>query len=868
MSEEASRRCAAAVGNDGPSCVVVVPAFDAEKTLESTVETIASAIPFSDIIIVNDGSTDGTLDLALGLSRKRSRTSVENLTERQGKAEAVRLALERLKNDYDIYVVLNAELEESARDVRRLIGPILAGRADLVSSVSERDLHGFLYRILRRIGRWAVQSAVARFPEEVRSAAAAIQYPASGEKAFTKEAFTRVVSGLEGGFGSGLGMTIDAFTSGLRVLEVPTSFERRVRSRWGLWDLAHRIRLVQDVLSVALRRLSRSRERKATALRTFVTSLAGYAASIYVFRLLVVLYMLLLTGSTAVPMTAMAFSLALGFSALRTAIARWGSLRQPRDLSDNDPQRQGAGVTLAIAAAMLLPLEATNGPAPVSLLALVLSSTFVLEAPLHSLLRGRWAGSLAGALAGIAAVVPSLLPSPDLPRAALQLSLFLLLGMAAGLAVVPRRTLQSLEQHSRALSSPAATPYAFSRPTFNDNRKLVDLARLGQLVQMSAGRASGLDGIHSRIATKIAYDLGFDYVIIKLVDNDAGVIRDFAVSENLVWDVGDRKTTAIANRTAAIGSDGGLVGLCALEGRLIGGDLRRIASEDDSLARLMKMAGCEFLVLVPIGVPAEVTGVVAAALRAPAANPITDMETDERVRSLLVTAQYLTPLLDYSRASTSLLQYRLTYELLDRFHHHYSSALARLNENASRAATGGEPDEGWNSPGSILRTVVPSVTLMSELQRHAYSEHPSKPVVLPSLVETVAKPLSDYEKMCADRAAARITCSSGFSTDRYRVPPELSLDLLMCLQHVVNNAGERTSWSGDIEASIVTSADKVSVIVSSPVGQQSHAKGRGSGLKMDRAALKRHGVHIEASEDGDAFRFSLSIPTGSLQVLD
>jgi glycosyltransferase involved in cell wall biosynthesis len=106
----------------------IVPAFNEEATLHEVLERV-HALPFEkQVIVVDDGSTDRTAEIA---ARWAEQNGVVVVNQRnQGKGAAVRAGIGHI--DGDIVVIQDADLEYDPVEVPMLIEPIERGAADVV----------------------------------------------------------------------------------------------------------------------------------------------------------------------------------------------------------------------------------------------------------------------------------------------------------------------------------------------------------------------------------------------------------------------------------------------------------------------------------------------------------------------------------------------------------------------------------------------------------------------------------------------------------------------------------------------------------------------------------------------------------------
>ena len=112
---------------------VVVPCFNEERSLETIVERVLAADRCGlalEIVIVDDGSSDRSVEVMKSLAAKHPEIAPLEHGINRGKGAALRTGFKRATGD--IVLVQDADLEYDPADYPRLLKPILDGRADVV----------------------------------------------------------------------------------------------------------------------------------------------------------------------------------------------------------------------------------------------------------------------------------------------------------------------------------------------------------------------------------------------------------------------------------------------------------------------------------------------------------------------------------------------------------------------------------------------------------------------------------------------------------------------------------------------------------------------------------------------------------------
>jgi glycosyltransferase involved in cell wall biosynthesis len=109
---------------------ILMPAYNEARTIEVAVKRVLGvAYPVDfELVIVNDGSSDGTLEALATIADSRVR--VISHERNRGKGAAIRSAAEAASGDY--MIICDADLEYSPEEIPALLAPVIAGEAEVV----------------------------------------------------------------------------------------------------------------------------------------------------------------------------------------------------------------------------------------------------------------------------------------------------------------------------------------------------------------------------------------------------------------------------------------------------------------------------------------------------------------------------------------------------------------------------------------------------------------------------------------------------------------------------------------------------------------------------------------------------------------
>ena len=109
---------------------VIIPVYNEQRTIMEIVARVQAVSLASEIIIVDDGSTDGTLTHLRTIDSTHENVNIYYHKKNRGKGAALRTGLAVASGD--VIVIQDADLEYDPRDYESLLVPILDGRADVV----------------------------------------------------------------------------------------------------------------------------------------------------------------------------------------------------------------------------------------------------------------------------------------------------------------------------------------------------------------------------------------------------------------------------------------------------------------------------------------------------------------------------------------------------------------------------------------------------------------------------------------------------------------------------------------------------------------------------------------------------------------
>jgi len=206
-----------------PDISILMPVFNERATLEAAIDDALSAelpVASRELIIVDDGSTDGTRELLRQGSWPETVRVIEHDRNR-GKGAAVRTALSHATGEFA--AILDADLEYEAADLADLLEPLTDGRAKVVFGTrawASHSAYSFWYVIGNKAVTQATNVLFNCWISDVMTC----------HKVMRTELF-RSLRLRERGFGIEPEIAARVLQTGERIYEVPVTYSARSREQ-------------------------------------------------------------------------------------------------------------------------------------------------------------------------------------------------------------------------------------------------------------------------------------------------------------------------------------------------------------------------------------------------------------------------------------------------------------------------------------------------------------------------------------------------------------------------------------------------------------------------------------------------------------
>lgn len=216
-----------------PEVTVLVPAFNEEKYIGSTIYGMKASGMAKRVIVVDDGSSDSTAQVAMA-----SGAEVLKMESNRGKGHALNCGLKNIESG--IVVFIDADIGQSSSELDKLVWPVLKGEADMTIGVLPPPLKKGGFGLVKTLVKVLVFTSTGE----------RLTAGLSGQRAFRREVLYDI-GPVPDGFAAEIGLNIKTLKKGYRVLEVPVNMAHRETGR-NLKGFIHRGRQFVEILKFYL----------------------------------------------------------------------------------------------------------------------------------------------------------------------------------------------------------------------------------------------------------------------------------------------------------------------------------------------------------------------------------------------------------------------------------------------------------------------------------------------------------------------------------------------------------------------------------------------------------------------------------------
>ena len=218
----------------------LVPVFNERPRVKEALEEMLTAelpVESRELIVVDDGSTDGTRELLQASSWPSNLRLVFHDTN-CGKGTALQTALRHATGDYA--AVMDADLEYTTNEYAKLLGPLMDGRADAVFGVRGFESHAaynFWYVMGNKCVTLAANVLYNSWLADIMTC----------QKVMSTELF-RSLPLTESGFGIEPEITARLLRRGAHIYEVPIAYNSRSREEGKKLNSLDAVRVLRTLL--------------------------------------------------------------------------------------------------------------------------------------------------------------------------------------------------------------------------------------------------------------------------------------------------------------------------------------------------------------------------------------------------------------------------------------------------------------------------------------------------------------------------------------------------------------------------------------------------------------------------------------------
>ncbi|SHH08532.1 glycosyltransferase family 2 protein [Tepidibacter thalassicus] len=221
---------------------IIIPAYNEEAKIKDTIEGIKDLSCINEIIVVDDGSSDNTFEIASSYEAVKT----YKLDKNMGKGYALNYGLKIAMKNSDVIGFLDADLGKTSREVEKLIYPILNNECDVTIAKFPPAKKKGGFGFVKKLAKSGVKFLTG---EELDSTL-------SGQRVFKKEVL-KEFNEIPFGYGVEVGMTIDIINKGYKIKEVLVNMTHNETGR-NLKGFIHRGKQFYHINIILIKKILRS----------------------------------------------------------------------------------------------------------------------------------------------------------------------------------------------------------------------------------------------------------------------------------------------------------------------------------------------------------------------------------------------------------------------------------------------------------------------------------------------------------------------------------------------------------------------------------------------------------------------------------
>lgn len=224
-----------------PRTLVVIPALNEEDSIAHVVQSIRQALPWADVLVVNDGSVDHTREMAEAVQ-----VAVVSLPYNVGIGASVQTGfIFAAERGYEVVVRSDGDGQHDPRDMCRLIETLVQTGADMVIGTRFVEHRGYGATIPRRMGILILANLISAITGQ------RITDPTSGLAAFNRQAIKLFSHVYPHDYPEPEALVV-AHRAGLRIREIPATMKPRFAGRSSITSLRSIYYMLKVTLAILI----------------------------------------------------------------------------------------------------------------------------------------------------------------------------------------------------------------------------------------------------------------------------------------------------------------------------------------------------------------------------------------------------------------------------------------------------------------------------------------------------------------------------------------------------------------------------------------------------------------------------------------